>query len=231
MIGPLGYFLWILTGLLQAAVVVLALRAKCFLRYFSLNFYMVCACIATAGRYFVFRHYGLDSNQYRYFFYYSDLLLTVCLYFTLTWLFSEVFRELGAGKYVRLTAIAVLVITAAVSLFIVRTAEHRLITKFAGELSQNLYFVGAMFTYLLWASMVKLHKTETRLVHVVLALGVYFSAYAASFAFGNLYPHSWLWRPLAYVAALWLPVAWGYAFLRVPRDAQLSPAQIAAGRV
>lgn len=227
MIGPLGYTLWIVTGLLQAAVVVLALRAKCFLRYFSLNFYMLAACAVTVGRYMEFHYYGLSSKQYLSFYYYSDTLLTICLYFVLTWLFSEVFREMGAGKYVRWGAVTVLVVTAAVSLFIVRQAEHRLITKFAAELSQNLYFVGAMFTYLLWGAMVKLHKTETRLVHIVLALGVYLSAFAASFAFSNLYPHSWVWRPLAYIAALWLPIAWGYAFLKVPRDSHLSPATIA----
>ena len=101
--------------------------------------------------------------------------------------------------------------------------------KFVYELTQNLYFVGAVLTYLLWFAVLKLHQMHTRVVQIILALGVYFSAFAASYAFAGISPYSWLWRGVCYVAALWLPIAWGYAFLKVPAEAKLMTAQIAPG--
>jgi hypothetical protein len=229
-IGPLEYLLWILTGLLQAAVVVVAVRAKCFLRFFPMNFYMISACVATLGRYSVFRHYGLASAEYRYFFFYSDFLLTICLYFALMWLFYQVFGEMGAGRYVQAGAVVILALTAVVTYWIVSQSPHVMPIKYVVELSRNLYFVGAVLTYLLWGAMLKLHKTRTRLIHIVLALGVYFSAFAANYAFFRVSPHFWISSSMNWIIALWLPLAWGYAFLRIPVAAQLAPAQIAAGR-
>jgi hypothetical protein len=228
-----------LTGLLQVLVVVSALRARCFLRFFPLNFYMLCASVATVARYSVFRHYGLTSPQYSSFYFYSDLLLTICLYFTLMWLFHEVFREMGAGIYVQVGAIAVLGLTAVISYLIVRQASGEAAQSldaarskyaYAVELSRNLYFVGTALTYLLWGAMLKLHKTQTRLIHIVLSLGIYFSAFTATYALYHFYhTNYWLSNALNWTAGLWLPAAWAYAFLRFPAEASLSPAQLAAG--
>ena len=66
-----------------------------------------------------------------------------------------------------------------------RTAK--LVTHFVLELSQNLYFVGLVLTYVLWAAILKLRETRTRLIQLVLSLGVYFSLFAANFAMRNLY--------------------------------------------
>jgi hypothetical protein len=234
--GPLDYFLWFGSAVLQAAAVVCSLRAKCFFKFFFLNFYLVAACLATALRYLIFVHYGLASTQYFYNYYYSDLLLTICLYLALSGLFVHVFKEMGASKHIRLGAVLVLIATAGVSFLIVRHAQGDLTdannlhgAKFVYELTQNLYFVGAVLTYLLWFAVLKLHQMHTRVVQIILALGVYFSAFAASYAFAGISPYSWLWRGVCYVAALWLPIAWGYAFLKVPAEAKLMTAQIATG--
>ena len=50
------------------------------------------------GRYFVLRSRpnGLTSPEYIYFYYYSDAILTICLYFALMGLYAIVFEELGA---------------------------------------------------------------------------------------------------------------------------------------
>jgi hypothetical protein len=229
-LGPLDYALWILTTLVQGAAVICAIRAKCFLRFFSLNFYLVAACVVNAVRYYVFVQHGAASKEYGVFYYYSDTLLTICLYFALMSLFLDVFRELGASAYIRTGAGLLLGITAGISFFIVHQSQHRLFTKFVLELSQVLYFVGAVLTYLLWGAVLKLKKTQTRLIQIILALGIYFSAFAASFALGNIYGPSYggFWRIVCYAAAIWLPIAWGYAFLKFPATAQLAPAQLAA---
>ena len=231
MLGPLDYFLWFLITLLQASAVVCAVRAKCFLKFFTLNLYLVAACLVNAVRYYVFLQHGAGSVQYGIVYYYSDTLLTIFLYFALMSLFLHVFRELGASFQIRIAAAVLLAITAGIAFFIVHQSQHRLFTKFVLELSQILYFVGAILTYLLWGAVLKLKKTQTRIIQIILALGVYFSAFAASYALGNIYGKSYggFWRVVCYAAAIWLPVAWGYAFLKFPATAQLAPARLAAG--
>ncbi|HET9401537.1 MAG TPA: hypothetical protein VFO34_11360 [Candidatus Acidoferrales bacterium] len=230
MLGPLDYFLWFLTTLLQAGAVFCAIRAKCFLKFLTLNIFLIAACVVNAIRYYVFLEYGAASQQYGIVYYYSDTVLTIFLYFALMSLFLHVFRELGASAYIRTGAGLLLVAMAGISFFIVHQSQHRLFTRFAFELSQVLYFVGAVLTYLLWGAVLKLKKTQTRIIQIILALGIYFSAFAASYALGNIYGRSYggFWRVVCYAAAIWLPVAWAYAFLKFPATAQLAPAQLAA---
>ena len=76
--------------------------------------------------------------------------------------------------------------TAIFSYAVVDRSTDRLSTGFAIELSQNLYFVGLILTYILWGAVMKLRETRTRLVQFVLSLGLYFSAYAACYALANM---------------------------------------------
>jgi glucan phosphoethanolaminetransferase (alkaline phosphatase superfamily) len=97
------------------------------------------------------------------------------------------------------------------------------------ELSQNLYFVGLVLTYLLWASIMKLRETRTRIIQMVLSLGVYFSLFAATYALRNLYPSiSSVLQALPPLIACFLPAAWAYAFWKLPEEARTVPARLAA---
>ena len=78
--------------------------------------------------------------------------------------------------------------TAVFTYAVVQQSSAKLVTHFVVELSQNLYFVGLVLTYVLWAAILKLRETRTRLVQLVLSLGVYFSLFAANYAIRNLYP-------------------------------------------
>lgn len=224
----LEFAIWFLTGLLQIGVVVCAIRAKSFLQFFPLNFYMLVASLFTAIRFMVLMKFGLASSEYFYFYYYSDALLTICLFFALMALFAHVFQEMGAEIYIRVGAILVLGFIAAVSYFVVRQAQDQMVTHFVAKLSQNLYFVGAVITYVLWAAVRKMRETRTQLIQLVLSLGVYFSAYAASWALAVIYPESSLWKFGPYVMSLWLPLAWGYTFLKIPEGARLATARVTA---
>jgi 4-amino-4-deoxy-L-arabinose transferase-like glycosyltransferase len=228
MLGPAAYCIWILGGLLEAGVVVCALARGSFRRYFTLNLYMAASVTMSIGRYFVLSRYGFDSEQYFYFYYYSDAILTICLYFALMGLYSVVFEELGATAQVRTVSMLLLGGTALFSYGVVHQAENRLITRYVVEISQNLYFVGLVLTYVLWGAVLKLRETRARVVQFVLSLGVYFSLYAGSYALRNLYPNS---APiLMYVSQITgtlLPLAWNYAYLRFDEEARLAPARLA----
>jgi hypothetical protein len=229
MLSPLDYVIWILTSVLELGVVYCALSTRSFVRFFPLNFYMLVALASDVARFAILTHYGFSSQSYLYFYYYSDALLTICLFFALIGLYSQVFKQMGAAIYVRLGAILVLLLTAVVCFGMVRHSQHRLATRFASELSQNLHFVGAVLTYVLWTAVKKLRETRTRLIQFTLALGVYFSAFAASFALSVLYPNSQYIGLASYAMGLWLPLAWGYTFLKIPESARLQTARVATG--
>jgi hypothetical protein len=130
-------------------------------------------------------------------------------------------------KYVRLAAILLLAGTALFSYLVVQQSSQRMATSFVFELSQNLYFVGLVLTYVLWGAILKLRETRTQLIQLVLSLGVYFSAYAAAFALENMFPN---FQSVAYIAPVFgclLPVAWAYAFLRLSHDARMATARLA----
>ncbi len=57
------------------------------------------------------------------------------------------------------------------------------------EISQNLYFVGLILTYVLWAALLKLRESRVRVIQIVLSLGMYFSINAATYALRNAYPN------------------------------------------
>jgi hypothetical protein len=225
--GSLGYAIWLLATLLEVAVVVCAIRRHCFGRYLCLNLYMVFSLLVSLVRYSVLTQFGLPSKQYLYCYYYSDAILTILLYLTLITLYLHVFDEMKAGKYVRLAATMLLAGTALFSYAVVQQSSHRMFTSFVYELSQNLYFVGLVLTYVLWGAILKLRETRTQLIQLVLSLGVYFSAFAATFALGNMFPTL---QSVTYIAPLFgclLPMAWAYAFWRLAPDARMATARLA----
>src|SRR5208283_5107865 len=135
--GPTDLIVWFLGTAFELLFVVCALARKSFLRYFFLNLYLLLSTTVSIGRFFIFWSYGQRSDQYMYFYYYSDALLTVALFVALISLYSHVLGELRVGDYVK------------------------------------------------WGAVLKLRETRTRLVQIILSLGLYFSGYAASYALMN----------------------------------------------
>ena len=109
------------------------------------------------------------------------------MFFALMGLYAIVFEELGAAMYIRVFDAdadrnhAVLVRRGA-------AIRSKMLTHYIVEIQQNLYFVGLVLTYLLWAAVLKLRETRVRVIQIVLSLGVYFSIDAANYALHNAYP-------------------------------------------
>lgn len=223
-----GYILWIVGILCETCVVVCAVKRGAFRRYLFLNLYMAASVVISICRYEVLTRSGYTSSAYLYFYYYSDAVLTILLYFALTSLYAHVFGELNAHRYVRLGAVVLLGGTAVFSYAVVQQSSARMITHFVVELSQNLYFVGLVLTYLLWAAILKMRETRAQLVQLVLSLGVYFSLFAATYALRNLYPSSaTVLLSLLQLFGFVLPLAWTYAFWKFSTDDRIVPARLA----
>jgi hypothetical protein len=227
-LGPVNYAIWLAILLAELFSLVCLVKRRAFLQHFTLVLYL-CACIAAdIGSYSIIKTSGYDSNAYFYFYFYSQSLLTICLYFVLMNLYSHVFSEMGVGKYIRAGAMLLLAGTSGISYYMVTTSANRLVTHFVVELGQNLYFVGVVLTYLLWGAMAKLHENRTRLMQLVLSMGVYVSLSAGSYAMDNLYPNHEFWRYYFPITSMWLPLSWAYTFLKIPEDARIATARVLA---
>ena len=225
--GPGATVIWLVGTALELAFVVCSVARNSFFKYFFLNLYILAVLVSSIGRYFFLQTFGLDSDQYRYVYFYTDALLTLALYVALISLYTRVFGALGIGRYVRLTAVLLLLGTSLFSYAVVAQSEQRLATTdFACELSQNLYFVGLVLTYILWGAVLKLRESRARVVQFVLALGVYFSAYAASYALVNLASKYSVVQILAPVISCLLPLSWTMTMWRHSEESRLIPAQL-----
>ncbi|HKI12310.1 MAG TPA: hypothetical protein VKA02_09355 [Candidatus Acidoferrum sp.] len=226
--GPTGLIIWFLGTAFELLFVVCSLARNSFLRYFFLNLYLLLSTTVSIGRFFILWNYGVRSDEYMYFYYYSDALLTLALFVALISLYSHVLGELRAGEYLKWGAVFLLLGTAGFSYAVVAQSADRLSTNFAYELSQNLYFVGLVLTYILWGAVLKLHETRTRVVQIILSLGLYFSAYAASYALMNFSEKYSLIRYLSPALGCFLPLSWSLTILRYSEESRLAPARLVA---
>lgn len=230
MLGPFDYALTLLSFLAEAYVVVCLCISRKSLRYLSLNLYMFAAAAVTVGQIFTLQHFGAASRMYVYVYYYTDALLTILLFFVVMSFYQQVFQQMGVGKYVRAASAILLSVTAAFSFAVVHQNRDHLTSRFVVEMSQNLYFVGMVLTYLLWGAVIKLRETRTRLIQLVLAVGIFFSAEAAGYALRNLFPgleaNFLKWVPP--IAGTFLPIAWAYTFTKVSEEARLETARVSS---
>jgi len=225
--GSASYAILFLGTLLEALVVVSALKRKVFRKYFVLNLYMVLCLVVSWGRHYTLAREGFGSLAYRYFYFYTDALLTIVLYFGLISLYVSVFEEMKVGRYLRLGAVVLLAGTSWFTYAVVSQSSQKILTYFVFELSQNLYFVGLVLTYVLWAAVLKMRQTPALLVQLVLSLGIYFSFFAACYALSNLHPTLYSRVSIFFpVVGCLLPLSWAYAFWRVPNDVRLTPARL-----
>jgi hypothetical protein len=219
--------LWALGFAAQIYIVCKLAVSRVFFRYAGISLFALALVLRDVWSYFVFRLFGFSSREYVYSYYYSDALLTVLMFLAIMHLYAEVFREMRVGRYIRGFTGTVLGATALFSYLVVQRNTDHLTSRFVVELSQNLYFVGLVLTYLLWGAIFKLRETRARLVQLVLALGLYFSATAALYAFRNMFPSSHTAILfLSQLTGALLPVAWAYTFTRVPEDARLVPGHL-----
>jgi hypothetical protein len=232
LLGPVDYLIWVVSFALEVYILARAVASKDFLRYLSLHLFIAAMIFRDASLYVTLKEFGYASAQYNYAYYYTDALLTVMMYLAIMHLYYQVFREMRLGRYVRWATGLLLAATALFAYGVVQANTDHLTSRFVVELSQDLYFVGLVLTYLLWAAVFKLRETRARLVQLVLALGIYFSGTAALYALRNMFPDlrevTLMMVPLV---GLFLPAAWAYTFTRVSEDSRLAPERLVEGLV
>jgi hypothetical protein len=230
LLGPFEYAVWIVGFVLEVGLFFWTLYRRDFARYFSITLYMFTAAAVNCLEYISIQKYGLASDQYYYCYYYCESLLTILMFFVIIQFYQQVFAELQLSRYVRVAAFVLLSGTALFSYLVVRQNRQYLSVHFVGELGQNLHFVGVVLTYLLWAALLKLRETRRQLVHLVLALGIYFGLTAGTYALRNLFPglYTPVLRWILPLIGIWLPAAWAYTIVRLPKESRLVMAELTA---
>jgi len=222
MAGHLQYAASLIGFLAEVAVVVCVCKPSNFSRYLPLGFYMLCGAIDTGALYSCVIKFGPGSDTYRYLYFYSDSLMMLAIYWVIIRFYLQVFEEMGMSEVIRRAAAFLLGGAALFSYFVVHANRNHLTLQFAIQLGQSLYFIGVVLIYLLWGALVKLKQTRNRTAQFVLALGIYFSATAATYAIITLFPalqNNLLLEWIPPAMGLWLPLAWTYTFVKVPESA------------
>jgi hypothetical protein len=142
MLGPLDYLIWLVGFLAEIGVVVYLLSRKEAFRYFPIAFYMLCDAFVTCGLFYCVHHFGFDSATYVYFYYYTDSLLNVLMFWVIIRFYQETFAEMGVSKYIRGAAVMLIFLTAVFSYAVVHQNRTHLTSHFVVEIGQNFYFVG-----------------------------------------------------------------------------------------
>ncbi len=223
-----------LSVLVSLSTVVVCLWRRAFLRYFFLNVYLLFSAAFTVGCAYLVATEGYNSVAYFYFYYVGDSFCNIFGFLLIASLFDYMFRNSALRPYVRPTLSLFFLGVVGVSLLVIlRSVDRFSAPGFLVEFQQNMFFVGVMLTFLLWASMSYLRAESRRFVLLASGLGIYFSAHAANYAVQFLLKSHGVAEaltkvpPLAYtlMVALWL-----YTFLRVPEGEPAAEAARAGPR-
>jgi hypothetical protein len=229
LLGSFEHSIWITAIVLEAGVAVCALFRRDFLRYISIVIYMFAASAVDYSAYLCVQKYGSSSHQYYFLYHYSESLMAILMYSVIIQFYLRVFSEMKLSRFVQGAAFTLLAGTAVISYLVVRQNRAALSLHFVMELGQNLHFVGVVLIYLLWGALLKLKETQRQLVHLVLELGIYFGLTAGTYALRNLFPNLYPFvRWMLPIIGLWLPAAWGYTIVRLPKESRLAMSELTA---
>ncbi len=195
--------------------------------YFAIGSYAVVASVTAIGS--TVAAYAFNrGSAFGFFFAYAECLQTIFLYLALIELLENVIGELQLSRVVRWTTLALLLLTVAFAWWKIQDLKNNESGRFFFELSANLYYIGMILSIILWGAIRKLHETRSRLVHLSLSLGVYFSAQAVLYLFIQVGPRAltpYVYSPMQ-IVSISLPIFWAFTFTMIPKTARLSPSQM-----
>jgi hypothetical protein len=211
------YLLWLGATLLAGYVAALGWRLGVARHFPLLTTYLVLSLLLGLSRWVIFAQWGFDSDLYMNFYYISDAILTVVVYLVVIELCRSVLPA-KHGKPLPRYSLAILVLLAAVSYAEIWQSHMQLVTSFAYELSNNLWFVSVGVTLVLWGLIYYRGLPRGIAAHMVQVWGVYFllmaSTYFFFYFFHNLPPSApRLHLEIPEMAGVWLPLGLGFAIL------------------
>lgn len=182
------------------------------------------------SRPYVLYRFGYSSTEYAYFYWLTDVLLSLGAFLLVCAFFRRACKhEEKTWQYVRLLLTFVLILTLAISLFALNRNYDQLLTRFIVEFQQNLYFTCLVLNTLLYILMQQIESTDDELTLLVCGMGIQFAGPAANLALAHLTPGegyaSTLFLFVSPLCTLGMLLTWFYALARAPQ-----PSAIRAGK-
>lgn len=141
--------LYWLIALTQGFVVYVFVIHKLFRQFLFLNLYFLLSAVARVGGFAMLDRFGLASGAYMSFYFFSDALLGICLFFSICQLSACLAGNIISRRKIALFSFGVFVATACVSYPVSGLRNET--TTFAFNLSQNTFLVCGLVIVALWA--------------------------------------------------------------------------------
>jgi hypothetical protein len=205
-------FAWWIVGTLTSAFVcgLIVLRGR-LRRYRMLACYFGISVLVEWMRLEVFRHYGINSSQYMYIYYYSDCLLALLLYFAVAEHFVRVCDSSTARKYARIGSFLLAGCVGIISGVVVEQSSAKMMTHLVVEYSNYLSYATAGLALLLFVASLRNRGVtfHDRLLAFVLAS--YLALMPWQYLLRRLYPG---FNSIVYTSAfLWVLLLLGVAYI------------------
>lgn len=195
----------------------------------------------SVGRGYVLYHFGVTSHEYFYFYWLTDVALTLGAFLLVCTFFHRACaNQARMWRHLRLMLVFVFVLVLGISAFSLSRNYGNLFSILMIEFQQDLYFTCLVLNTLLYILMQWVETADDELGLLVCGMGLQFAGPAASFALKFLAPNIEFTESLMHfvgpLCTLGMLLTWFYAVARLPKSArvpaskQLVPA-MAAGRI
>lgn len=207
----------------EALAFALLLRGRHWRRHVELFSYVAFLFLTDAvARPFVLNLFAANSLAYSYFYWLSDVALTLGMFLLIAAFFCRACHEHPElWRHVRLLLGLVLLSVAGVSWYILSKNYQQIHSSFIIEFEQNLYFTCLVLNTLLFILMQHLKSADDQLQLLVCGVGIQFAGPAAGWALVHLTPG---WGSTVVLQRLVMPLStegmlliWLYAVTRLPR--------------
>ncbi|MGD0696096.1 MAG: hypothetical protein ABSB82_14700 [Terriglobia bacterium] len=176
------------------------------------------------AREYVLYRYGLASDQYRSFYWLTDVALALGAFLVVgAFFYRACAHDVKMWRFVRLVLSFVFFLVLGISLSSLTRNSDNLRNAFFFEFQQNLYFTCLVLNTLLYIMMQQFGIADDELNLLVCGMGLQFAGPAANFALASLTSYetaralySWF-GPLCTLGML---LTWSYAVVKMPKPAE-----------
>lgn len=230
-------FYYLVQGLILGLLIFLFYRGL-WNRLKSVTFYL-CAYLLLDGvaRRYVFYHFGINSSQYFYVYWLTDVALTLNAFLLVCTFFHRACASHPKmWRHLRLMLIMVLILVLGISVFSLSRNYNNLFGILMIEFQQDLYFTCLVLNTLLYILMQQIETSDDELGLLVSGMGLQFAGPAASLALKFLAPKIAFTESLMHIVlplcTVGMLLVWTYAVTRkrvsarVPAPGEMVPARV-----
>jgi len=200
----------------------------------EVGIYVACLFLTdSVSRAYVLYRYGFNSPQYAYFFWLTDVLLTLAAFLLVCAFFRRAsLQEKKMWHTLHPMLVFVFILVLGLSFVSLSHNYHNLFSRFIVEFQQNLYFACLVLTTLLYLLLQQRQSADEQLILLVTGMGIQFAGPAANFALVYLTPGqrfaSNLYTYIGPLCTLGMLLTWFYAVAWLP---EAVPMRARAGEV